>query len=107
MKAITDIAASVPIHPDGTLSRVLHSDERIRLVGFSFDSNQELTEHTAALPVVIQAITGMLDVTAGGETVRLVPGGWIALAPAEPHTVMAIEPSVLLLTMLRGPQETD
>lgn len=106
MNTITDIATALPIHPDGTLSRVLHSDEHIRLVGFSFDAGQELTEHTAALPVVLQTITGALDVTAGGETVRLVPGGWVILAASEPHTVMAIEPSVLLLTMLRSSQNT-
>ncbi|MEK7252462.1 MAG: cupin domain-containing protein [Actinomycetota bacterium] len=102
MRFIPDIAAEVPITPDGTLSRVLHRDDRLRLVGFAFDAGQELTEHTAAVPVVIQALTGTLDVTAGGETVRLTPGGWVALAASESHTVVALQPSVLLLTMLHS-----
>jgi len=106
MRFIPDIAAEVPITPDGTLSRVLHRDDRLRLVGFAFDAGQELTEHTAAVPVVIQAITGALDVTAGGETVRLTPGGWLTLAASEPHTVFAVGPSVLLLTMLPNPQNS-
>jgi quercetin dioxygenase-like cupin family protein len=46
-------------------------------------------------------------VTASGETVRLVPGAWITLAASEPHTVVALEPSVLLLTMLKKGLDPD
>lgn len=107
MRYIASIAAEVPVSPDGTLSRVLYRDDRLRIVGFSFDANQELTEHTASIPVILQTITGVLDVTASGETVRLVPGAWMALAASEPHTVVALEPSVLLLTMLRKGLDPD
>jgi quercetin dioxygenase-like cupin family protein len=107
MRHIPSIAAEVPVSPDGTLSRVLYRDDRLRIVGFSFDEKQELTEHTASIPVILQAITGALDVTAGGETVRLVPGAWMTLAASEPHTVVALEPSVLLLTMLKKGLDPD
>jgi len=107
MRYIPSIAAEVPVSPDGTLSRVLYRDERLRIVGFSFDEGQELTEHTAAIPVILQTMTGVLDVTASGETVRLLPGAWLTLAASEPHTVVAQEPSVLLLTMLKKGLDPD
>ena len=70
-------------------------------------AGQELTEHTAAIPVILQTMTGVLDVTASGETVRLLPGAWLTLAASEPHTVVAQEPSVLLLTMLKEGLDPD
>ncbi|MFA9566008.1 MAG: cupin, partial [Acidimicrobiales bacterium] len=63
----TDIAAEVEIPQDGTLSRVLYKDERIRLVVFAFDAGQELTEHTASVPAVIQVVRGRFDLTLGDE----------------------------------------
>lgn len=106
MHHLASIADAVPVSPDGTLSRVLHRDDRVRLVAFSFDAGQELTEHTAALPVILQTMQGSLSVTASGETIRLVPGAWMALEGGEPHTVVALEPSVLLLTLLRAAETT-
>jgi quercetin dioxygenase-like cupin family protein len=99
---IADLASEVPIPDDGTLSRVLHSDERIRVVAFAFDQGQELTEHTAALPVVLQVVQGSLELTVDDETVTLTPGGWLRLDASIPHSVRASKPSVLLLTMLKG-----
>ncbi len=44
---IPDLASRADIPEAGTLSRVLHNDDRVRLVLFAFDAGQELTEHTA------------------------------------------------------------
>jgi len=98
----TDIAAEVEIPQDGTLSRVLYKDERVRLVVFAFDAGQELTEHTASVPAVIQVVRGRFDLTLGDEEVTADPGAWIRMPANLPHSVRALEPSVLLLTMLPG-----
>ncbi|MER6523993.1 hypothetical protein [Streptomyces sp. NPDC001508] len=58
---IQDLAAALPLPKDGTLSRVLYRDDRLRVVGFAFATGQELSEHTSALPVVIQVVQGRLD----------------------------------------------
>ena len=98
----TDVASEVEIPPDGTLSRVLYQDERLRLVVFAFDAGQELTEHTAAVPAVVQVLRGRLQLSLGGDEATVDPGSWIHLPARLPHSVRAQEPSVMLLTMLPG-----
>ncbi|GGW54857.1 cupin [Streptomyces lucensis JCM 4490] len=97
---IGDLSAALPLPEDGTHSRVLYRDERLRVVGFAFAAGQELTEHTSALPVVIQVIRGRLDLVLGEEKTEARPGSWIRLPARLPHSVRATEPSVMLLTML-------
>ncbi len=58
-----------------------------RLVLFSFDEGQELTEHTAAMPVLLQALDGHFEITADGRTVDLRPGDVIHLGARLPHAV--------------------
>ena len=97
-----DIAAEVEIPTDGTLSRVLHSDDRVRVVVFAFDEGQELTEHTAAVPAIVQVIRGRMRLTLGAEVTDAGPDAWAYMAANLPHSILALEPSVLLLTMLKG-----
>ncbi len=98
----TDIATEVEIPQDGTLSRVLYKDERLRLVAFAFDERQELTEHTAAVPAVVQVVRGRFHLTLGTEEVTADASSWIRMPANLPHSVRALEPSVMLLTLLSG-----
>lgn len=99
--AIPDLANEIDIQSGATVSRVLVKDGPVRLVLFALDAGEELTEHTASLPVVLQTVSGVITVSASGEARRLIPGGWLFLEANEPHTVVAEEPSKFLLTMLR------
>lgn len=98
---LPDLAAEVEIPRDGTLSRVLYKDDDLRLVAFAFDAGQELTEHTASMPAVVQVVSGSIEVTLGGDTVQLTAGSWLHMPAHLPHSVRAAEPAVMLLTMLR------
>lgn len=98
---IANLAAELEIPEDGTLSRVLYKDDQIRLVLFGFDTEQELTEHTASLPAVLQIISGRAEITLGSETFTAEPGCWIHMEAQLPHSVVALEPTVLLLTLLK------
>lgn len=104
---IPDLAAELPVPEEGTLSRVLYRDDRLRVVGFAFAEGEELTEHTSPLPVVIQVVQGRLDLVLGGEKTQALPGSWIRLPARLPHTVRALEPSVMLLTMLPAPRPDE
>jgi len=95
-----DVAGGVEIPDDGTLSRVLFRDDLCRVLLFAFDQGQTLTEHTAAVPAVVQVISGRLEVGLGDETVDARPGSWLHMPAHLPHSVEALEPSVMLLTML-------
>lgn len=100
MTDVPDVAALVEVAPDSTVSRTILKAEGVRVVLFSFDAGQELTEHTAAIPVVLQALDGRFTITAAARTVELTPGSLIHLGTRTPHSVVATEPGRLLLTML-------
>ena len=97
-----DLANDLEIPDEGTLSKVLYSDDRIRVVGFAFDSGQELSEHTATIPVVVQVVSGRFRFDAEGESWEIDPSSWMHLDASVPHSVVALEPSRLLLTLLKS-----
>ena len=74
MGFIDDLAALVEVNEDATVSRTVLRAEGARLVLFSFDTGQELSEHTAAMPVLLQVLDGRLEVTADDRTVELRAG---------------------------------
>lgn len=99
--SFADLAAEVEIPTDGTISRVVFRDDRLRVVVFGFDAGQELTDHTASVPAIIEVVSGRLEVTLGDDRLEATPGTWIHLPAHLPHAVVAPEPSVMLLTLLR------
>lgn len=99
---IPDLASEVEVPRNGTLSRVLHQDDRTRLVLFAFDTGQELTDHRSGSAAVVQVVSGRLEFKASGEVHDLKPGGWLLMAPGEEHALKAVEPTLMLLTLLRG-----
>jgi len=98
---VEDIVARLEIPENGTLSRVLYKDDRIRVVGFAFDEGQELTEHTAAVPAILQVLTGRFNVVLGDDELDLGPNAWVRMDAHLQHALRALEPGVLLLTLLR------
>ena len=100
LTAVDDLASQVAVAPESTVSRTVLRAEGARVVLFAFDAGQELSEHTAAVPVLLSVLDGALDVAAAGRTVRLVPGGLLHLATRTPHTVVALGPTRMVLTML-------
>lgn len=100
MSALATLDGAVSVQPESTVSRTVMKAEGVRIVMFAFDTGQVLTEHTAAMPVLISVISGALDITADGRTERLVPGGVIHLETRVPHAVEALEPTIMVLTML-------
>ena len=101
---IPNVVAEVEIPDEGTLSRVLFKDKDVRVVVFGFDAGQELSEHTAAAPAVLQVVAGRFVASLGGDTVELGVGAWVHLPAHLAHSLQALEPSVLLLTLLQQGQ---
>lgn len=97
---IPDLEAEVSIPQNGTLSRVLYQDDRVRLVLFAFDEGQELTEHRSSSGAVVQVVKGRLRFTASGEEHELGPSSWLCMATGEEHALEATEPSLMLLTLI-------
>ncbi|KAB7789023.1 hypothetical protein F7D09_2032 [Bifidobacterium leontopitheci] len=101
MEFIDDLVPLVAVQPEATVSRTVMQVEGANVVLFSFDKGQELSEHTAAMPVLVQCLEGHLKVTGGGKTVDLVPGGILHFPTRLPHAVYAEEASKMMLIMMR------
>ncbi len=95
-----DIAGEVEVPAEGTLSRVLYRDDQIRVVVFAFDEGQELTDHTASKPAIVQVVSGRIRLDLDGDPVELGPGSWVRIAAHLTHAVFALEPTVMMLTLL-------
>jgi quercetin dioxygenase-like cupin family protein len=98
---LAELVASLP--PDSIVSRSVHHDDRIKVTLFGFAAGQELSEHTASKPAILQVVSGHGSFGLGSERVDVGPGSWAFMEPNLPHTVVARTPLVLLLTMLKAP----
>jgi quercetin dioxygenase-like cupin family protein len=67
---------------------------------FGFDAGEELTEHQAGRAAVVQVMSVRLLFTVAGERLDLGPGSWLHMAPGTPHSLIAGEPTVMLLTLV-------
>ena len=99
--AIEDLAAAVDIQSGAVVSKVVHRDDSLNVTVFGFDAHQELTEHRAARAAVVQVISGRLRFTVDGEELDAGPGFWLHMAPDTPHSLLAVEPTIMVLTLLR------
>jgi quercetin dioxygenase-like cupin family protein len=100
--AIENLLNELEIPKDGTLSRTLHRDDRVKVVLFGFAGGQELSQHTASVPAMIEILSGDARVTLDGEEKELSGGSWVFMEANLPHAVYAKSDVVMLLTMLNG-----
>lgn len=102
---IPDLATHQALPTDGTLSRTIYRDDRVKAVLFSFDSGQELSEHTASMPAILQIVQGQARLTLGDEVVEAGAGTWVAMPAGLAHAVLAQTPVVMLLTLLKNDEK--
>ena len=98
---IADLAAQAEPPAQGILSRTIHNDEQLKAVVFGFDQGQELTEHTASKPALLQIIRGEAALTLGDDTIEAQAGTWIHMPAGLRHAVRARTPVVMLLVLLK------
>ncbi len=101
---IAGLHANLPISAEATTSRSVVSNDAVRVVAFAMDRGQELTDHSAPRPVVVQVVEGDLAFTVAGERYELTTGDVVYLAPSAHHAVMALTPCrfVLVMSMVGG-----
>lgn len=100
---IDNLAQRVEYCPNSTTSTTLMRAEGVNVVLFSFDEGEELSEHTAAMPVIVQALEGELEIRADGKTVTLRPGGMVHFSTRLPHAVKALTKAKMVLYMMSRP----
>lgn len=85
----------------GIASRVLAKTPGGNVTLFAFDAGEGLTQHTSPFDALVLVLSGALDLTIGGSVVRAAPGTIVRMPANVPHAVDAIEPTRMLLVMLR------
>ncbi len=97
---LPDLSAEAPVPTHGILSRTLLSQQGSKVVLFAFDAGQELSEHTASRPAILQVLSGKGRLKLGNDEQEARPGCWVYMSAGLPHAVWAESPLVLLLTLL-------
>ena len=92
--------ADLPISGEATTSRTVVTNDAARVVAFAMDEGQELTDHSAARPVVVQVLEGRLAFTVAGEQHELHAGDVVYVAPGERHAVVALTPCRFVLVLV-------
>jgi len=96
------LIGALPVEAGRISSRHILKAPGVRMVRLALDAGQVLSEHTAAVPVLIQVLAGRIAIDADGESTELPSGAIIYLAARLPHSVEALEPAQLTLTLLDG-----
>lgn len=97
------MAAQIAPPVDGTLSRTVYQDERLKVVLFGFAAGQELSEHTASTPAIMHFLRGEANITLGAETHEVAAGAWVRMSAQLPHSIRTKTPVVMLLLLLKQP----
>lgn len=97
------LSTLVPVSPGAVVSRTLLKRSTGNITLFAFDKGQGLSEHTAPFDAFIQVVSGVAELTIGGERVTARPGEVVVMPADVPHAVDAPEPLTLLLVMIREP----
>lgn len=97
---IVDPPSEVAIQPGAVVSKVVHRGDGMNVTVFGFDAGEELTEHQAARAAVVQILSGRLRFTVDGEELELGPGSWLHMTAGTPHSLVAAEPTIMMLTLV-------
>ncbi len=96
-----DLAQTIETIPtDSIVSRTIFKDNQLKVIVFAFAPGQELSQHTASVPAMIQILEGECDLTVGDTSYPGKPGAWVHMDAYTPHSVLARTPVKMLLIML-------
>jgi quercetin dioxygenase-like cupin family protein len=91
----------------GIASRVLAKTSGGNVTLFAFDASEGLTEHTSPYDAFVVVLDGSFTLTIGGAPVEAAAGTIVRMPANVAHAVTAIQPSRMLLIMLRDQKAAD
>jgi len=96
---LEDLIGEIP--PVGILSRTIYNDNVFKSIIFGFDKDQELSEHTASMPAIINIIKGEARIKMGDEFFEAKEGAWIRMNPGLSHSIYAKTQLIMLLLIVK------
>lgn len=94
------LLTALPVTAESTTSRVVVNNPLLRVVYFSFDTGELLTDHSSPRAVVVTLLDGAIRFAVDGVETPMEPGDVMYLAPGVRHALVADAPSRLSLVMV-------
>ena len=98
---VVDLDEMTQVADQGIVSKSIVENDHHKIIHFTLAPGQELSEHTASVPAVIQVLRGGGTVALGGVEYETGPGKLYYMPAELRHAVRAREELVFLLTMFR------
>jgi quercetin dioxygenase-like cupin family protein len=95
-----DLTDALPVVAESTTSRVLVTNDVMRIVQFTFDAGEMLTEHTSPRAVAVQLVNGRMRFSVDGTEHVMEDGDIIYLAPGASHALVAETACRMTLVMV-------
>jgi quercetin dioxygenase-like cupin family protein len=87
------------------VSRTFAQNNALSLTLFAFDQGEGLSTHAASGDAMVQVLDGEVSLTIGGKEV-VAKHGEVVVMPADvPHSVNAVKPFKMLLTVVKKPMD--
>ncbi|MCX7523005.1 cupin domain-containing protein [Microbacterium sp. STN6] len=97
---LDELLAQAPIDDERLKPKRVLDGFGARVVLLAFAAGQELREHSAPVPILVQTLAGRVAFEVDGAETELAAGGIVNVAAGVRHAVRALEPSHVLLTLL-------
>ncbi|HLC16395.1 MAG TPA: cupin domain-containing protein [Thermodesulfovibrionia bacterium] len=92
----------VDYQKDAVVSKTIIDKKTGTVTLFAFDQGQGLSEHTAPFDALVQVLDGEVEIKISGKPFHLKQGEMIIMPANEPHSLKAVRPFKMLLTMIRS-----
>jgi quercetin dioxygenase-like cupin family protein len=99
---IGDLRSEIRPVERGIHSQTLYNGPDLRLIAFAFAPGEELSEHTASRPAVVEILDGEGQAVVGGEVHEVGPGTWFRMDARVAHSIRARTSLRMLLYLLPG-----
>lgn len=100
---VADLRQHADVPENGILSRTLQTDDRTKIIQFTFAPGQELSAHTAPFPATLYFIEGEASLLLGDDRKDAAAGTFVYMTPNLSHGIKARTKVVMLLTMVKNP----
>jgi quercetin dioxygenase-like cupin family protein len=101
MTEIMKLKESVAYQDHAIVSKTLVEKKGGTITLFAFDSDQNLSEHTAPFDALVQIMEGEAEISISGKPLRLREGEMIVMPGGKPHAVRAIGRFKMMLVMIK------
>lgn len=95
------LVEAIKIQDKSIVSRQIIKKPNGNITLFAFDKDESLTEHTSPYEALVQIIKGRMTITIGGNPFQVAEGEIILLPPDIPHGLVALDKTIMLLTMIK------